>query len=67
MEAPEPVPAYQDPANEPLLRGVELLLSREPTSTAALWTLLEVEEARAAERKNRGGMTTRANFGVGGY
>jgi hypothetical protein len=67
MEGSEPVSAYQDPANEPLLRGLELLLSRDSTSATMLLALLEVEEARAAERKIRGSMRRRPHFSSGGY
>jgi hypothetical protein len=56
MQNTEGVPVYQDPRNEVMLRGIELMMSSDPSAAAALWSLVVVEDERSAEAKRRAGM-----------
>jgi hypothetical protein len=53
MQSGEGVPVYQDPRNEVLLKGLDLMMSNDQGSAGALWALVEMEDMRAADRKKR--------------
>jgi hypothetical protein len=50
------IPVYQDPRNEILLKGLDLLMSADPTSANALFALIASEEAkeRSSGRPTKG-------------
>lgn len=55
------ITVYQDPKNEVLLRGLDLLMSNSESSAAELLSLVEAEEEKEKKPKQRANYKSQAS------